>query len=347
MESGGGLAPAEPALYLIGEASSRRTAYMEQAARQQGISMRLIPWADFGREPDAGRLRGAPVKIDPPVFSTVCLEQMRTELEAYIRLLEKLEESDCQFLNTPRALIRLLDKKKSKQCLLEQGIAVTRMSDSEPASVAQLLDWMRENRCYGVFIKPRYFSGAAGTAALRLHPVRGDMVLYTSCQLEERRLINTKRLYQMRDRADIQNLLTRLLSLECVLERWHPKALVHGKSFDLRVVYQFGHIAHMVARCGDGPVTNLHLNNRALDAGALDLSPQTMREIDRLCASAMEPFEGLSMAGLDILLEKNTLRPLVIEMNGQGDLIYQDIFHENRIYRHQAARMRQWLEEGK
>ncbi len=64
-----------------------------------------------------------------------------------------------------------------------------------------------------------------------------------------------------------------------------------------------------------------------------------MREIDRLCASAMEPFEGLSMAGLDILLEKNTLRPLVIEMNGQGDLIYQDIFHENRIYREQAYYM--------
>ena len=42
------------------------------------------------------------------------------------------------------------------------------------------------------------------------------------------------------------------------------------------------------------------------------------------------------MAGIDLLLEKGTLRPRVIEMNGQGDLIYRDIYGENRIYREQA-----------
>ena len=35
-------------------------------------------------------------------------------------------------------------------------------------------------------------------------------------------------------------------------------------------------------------------------------------------------------------LEKESLTPRIIEMNGQGDLIYQDIFNENTIYRRQA-----------
>ena len=46
---------------------------------------------------------------------------------------------------------------------------------------------------------------------------------------------------------------------------------------------------------------------------------------------------------MDILLEKGSLRPRVIEMNGQGDLIYQDIYDKNKIYRHQAEMMKEWL----
>ena len=45
------------------------------------------------------------------------------------------------------------------------------------------------------------------------------------------------------------------------------------------------------------------------------------------------------MAGIDILLERKTMRPLIIEMNGQGDLIYQDIFGENNIYREQVEKI--------
>lgn len=47
------------------------------------------------------------------------------------------------------------------------------------------------------------------------------------------------------------------------------------------------------------------------------------------------------MAGIDLLLEKGTMRPRIIEMNGQGDLIYRDIYGENRIYQEQIR----WLSE--
>ncbi len=63
-------------------------------------------------------------------------------------------------------------------------------------------------------------------------------------------------------------------------------------------------------------------------------------EIRCLCRDAMKLFPGLLSAGIDILLEKGTLRPRIIEINGQGDLIYQDIYAENTIYKQQVGEMR-------
>ncbi len=57
-------------------------------------------------------------------------------------------------------------------------------------------------------------------------------------------------------------------------------------------------------------------------------------------------YPGLASAGIDILLEKGSLKPRIIEMNGQGDLIYQDIFAGNVVYRHQAELMKAWVGEG-
>lgn len=330
-------------IVLIGDGGSKRTAFMKKAAESLGFPLRLLDWAAIGSEPDIGRLRGCAVKIDPPPAATASLEQMRAQLSGYIEVLQKLARAECYFFNPPEAILQLLDKKYSKQRLQEHGILATQMFMPEIEDTGQLLDFMRQSRCYGVFIKPRYFSGAAGVAALRIHPVRGEMVLYTSCRVEQGRLINTKKLYQMRDTPDIVRLLGLLLHLECVIERWHPKAEVGKKSYDLRAVYQFGHIAHIVVRCSQGPVTNLHLNNQALELGALRHSVQNMqgmvREVESLCRRAVALFPGLAMAGVDILLEKDTLRPRIIEMNGQGDLIYQDIYGKNKIYREQVEKL--------
>ncbi len=56
-----------------------------------------------------------------------------------------------------------------------------------------------------------------------------------------------------------------------------------------------------------------------------------------LCNRAMDCYPQLKSAGIDILLEKGSLKPRIIEMNGQGDLIYQDIYADNLIYRRQAG----------
>ena len=68
-----------------------------------------------------------------------------------------------------------------------------------------------------------------------------------------------------------------------------------------------------------------------------------VEEVERLCLQALACFPGLRSAGVDVLLEKGSLKPRIIEMNGQGDLIYQDIYQDNGIYGHQAEMMMDWL----
>ena len=139
----------------------------------------------------------------------------------------------------------------------------------------------------------------------------------------------------MEQSDDIRALLNEIFSLGVLIERWVPKQKYQNKSYDLRLVFQFDHIAFGVARQSNGPITNLHLNNQALPMEKLSLSDTTMCDLEQLCRSAMAQFDGIRCAGIDVLFEQHSGKPYIIEMNGQGDLIYQDIFHKNKIYREQ------------
>lgn len=134
--------------------------------------------------------------------------------------------------------------------------------------------------------------------------------------------------------------MEKILKLGCVVERWYAKAEYQGYSYDLRAVVQDGKMDFCLARLSEGPVTNLHLNNHPLEFKALGLSGTVAEELEELCRRGMEVFPGLRSAGIDILLEKGSLKPRIIEMNAQGDLIYQDIYGENVIYKRQAEMIR-------
>ena len=211
--------------------------------------------------------------------------------------------------------------------------------------VEQLLDAMERHRVFQVFLKPVYGSGAAGAAAFRWQPHSGRVVLYTCGMVDSvtGRLVNTKRLRKFTDKNQVFSMVGRLLELDCVAERWYAKAEHDGFSYDLRAVVQDERMDFLLARLSSGPITNLHLNNHPLSGEELGLPSHIMDEVEQLCIRAAECFPGLRSAGIDILLEKGSLRPRIIELNGQGDLIYQDIFDKNKIYRHQAEMMKEWM----
>lgn len=335
---------------LIGDSSSKRTLFFEKAAKALDVPFRVVDWEALTETSALDLFEGAAVKIDPPSYSIVHLSQMKEQLEAYQRTLRHLAKADCAFFNSPETICRMLDKRETNRRLKAREILVTDMFPEEIKTADQLEETMREKHCYSVFVKPSCFSGAAGVAAFRMHPRSGNRKLYTSCRLERGRLVNTKKLTCMEESVRIRRMLDELLALGCVVERWHPKAEFQGKSYDLRIVFQFGHIISMVARQSRGPITNLHLNNQAMSVDELGLGETIRQKIASVCKDAWEAFSGISvadsasklifnganMAGIDLLLEKGTMRPRIIEMNGQGDLIYQDIYNENRIYLEQV-----------
>jgi len=322
-------------IYLIGTKGSRRTEYFKKAADDCHAEMEFIDWSEA-----AGKdLSGGVVKFDPPSYSVSNLYEMNEQVTLYCSKLRGLERAGCTFLNMPEGVEAVLDKCRCKQVLEENNIPVTNLLAGSVSTLEQLEEVMDRHRAFSVFIKPVFCSGAAGVVAYRRFPGKGREIAYTSCRLFQGELINTKTLYRMEKQEEIRLLLQAVLSLGAVVERWHPKASFMGKSYDIRVVWQFGGIQFMVARQSKGPITNLHLNNSPLDWKKLNLPEQTLKEIGQLCKNAMKLFPGLSVAGIDILLEKGTLRPKIIEINGQGDLIYQDIFYDNVIYKRQIEEM--------
>ncbi|MDO4167922.1 MAG: STM4014 family protein [Eubacteriales bacterium] len=336
-------------LILVGDPGSKRTEYftkaVDQVAQELHLSVdyQVLSW----QEGTAERLRGAVVKLDPPPVFDADFLQMHHSLKGYQEHLAALQSSaggepeKIRFLNSPQAILTALDKGTCKQMLMEHGIPTTRSLCGKRIykDIDQLHRIMCREHTYSVFLKPVDHSGAAGIVAYRWNPQREISHAYTSVCLEGNHLVHTKRIRHLTGQEQIEPILRQLLKGEILVEKWYPKAEYRGNKYDLRVVWQFGRSAYMVGRQSKYPITNLDLNNHALPLECLQLSGTTLQEIRQLCDDTMACFADMSVAGIDVMLDKNTCKPRVIEVNGQGDLLHQDIYQENQIYREQVERM--------
>lgn len=335
---------------LLGNKGTKRTIYFEKAARRVGLPLLFLEW-DTWRQQGFGESGELMVKIDPPVWTSCRLSCLNGLTASYRRDLLRLqqESASVRFLNEPRLLMALLDKRKCKQTLWAAGLPVTQTVSLTGRDSASLLLRMKEEHVFQVFLKPVSGSGAAGVTAFRYQPASGRMAAYTCAMPVPSAsgcdLINTKKLRRFTEPAQILPLLDALLSLDCIVERWYPKAESNGFSYDLRAVCQEENVDFLLARLSKGPITNLHLNNHPMAASELGLLPSVISSIEEVCRSACRCYPGLKSAGIDLLLERGSLKPRIIEMNGQGDLLYQDIYEDNRIYDHQARMMKRWCDQ--
>lgn len=338
---------------LLGNTDTKRTTYFRQAAVQAGLPVLFVDWKEIPLWEENQMLQGEYlIKIDPPLWDSCRLEELGQLAQSYreqlCRLSEAAKSRRLEFLNDPIAIGQLLDKRECKRKLEQAGLSVTRLLEQGQQGIRtaqQLLCAMQRSGVYQVFIKPVNGSGAAGVSAFRWQPKTGRMALYTCALLHpESGFVNTKRLRHFARTEEVTVYLDRILALDCVVERWYAKAEYERCSYDLRAVVLDGKIEYLLGRLSRGPVTNLHLNNHPLEAGKLGIPERVQEEIAILCKKATNCFAGIRIVGIDILLEKGSLRPRIIEMNAQGDLIYQDIFLENRIYRKQVQMMREWME---
>lgn len=328
-------------IHLIGQKETKRYDYFFKACSEMGaklefwdINSSLVPFMEAFSVRDC-------IKIDPPKYESSDLRKLNELVSGYKSQLDELEAIDgAKFINTPSAIWKTLDKKCCKKILQENGICTTPMLDADFASLDELKVYMMENKIYSVFIKPRFGSGAAGVIAYRLHPGTGEELIQTCIRQVGDSYQNTKKIQKTKDKNIIKTLIDFMISQDAIVEKWIPKPKIGDSVYDLRVVFQFGKIDYILARESAGSaITNLHLNNQALDLSELDLTQQVISDIYELSQRAVSYIDGLQSAGIDILLNGKTKKPMIIEINAQGDLLYKDIFKENMIYKNQVKKI--------
>ena len=328
-------------IHIFGNSDSKRYHYFKKACTEKDIE--LIFWSIQDENPLFYKTynAGEPIKIDPPVYETSEINQLNDLAKKYHETLIKLETiKDAKFLNTPSSIWKTLDKIYCKKQLQNCNIATTPILQGDYKDYTSLKESMKKSKIYKVFIKPRYGSGAAGIMAYKWNPNNDMEILETCLKTENNIFFNTKNLFRYSKNVDIKNLIDFILKEDAIVEHWIPKDVYKNSVYDLRVVYQYGKIDFIVGRGSKvGAITNLHLNNEVIDIKALELSQETMDEIAKICNLIAQKFSGLNSFGVDILLTHKTRKPIVIEVNGQGDLIYKDILNENKIYKTQIANL--------
>lgn len=332
---------------LIGTEGGKQRHYFEKAAALAGIPVDFLDWKhmtkleDFYlRKEDLGQYV---VKIDAPVWGSCCLEELDLLTEEYDRRLHQLSHLPVGgFWNHPHDIAEVLDKRKCKNRLLLEQVPTTKLYQEAFSEKEALFAFLSENRISQVFVKPVKGSGAAGVVALRYARDTGRLVLYTCAALEGGHIYNTRKMYRL-EGGDARCFLDSLLKLDCVVERWHGKATYQGYCYDLRVVVQDGQVDYILPRLSRGPITNLHLNNHSMAFQDLQLDRRTVEHIQEVCLRAAGCYPGLRSIGMDVLLEKETLVPRIIEMNAQGDPLHRDAYGENRIYGRQVAILKEIL----
>ena len=332
-------------IILIGEEDSKRTEFFLKAAETQQIPVGFYAWSEWKNKD----IEGGVVKIDPPSFHAYNILTLSDKIKEYQAQLFELEEmgkkKGIRFLNPPSEILQLLDKVACKEKLEEHHVAVTTMVAKNVKDYTELKERMVEKKLRSVFLKPVYGSGAAGIVALSMNPVNRKVVAYTAACVEGDVLFQQKNIRKITDEKEVERIVNGIASLETIVERWYPKATLEGEPFDFRVLWQFGRVEYMVARKSATPITNLHLNNGAVSLEDALQNEESwnqgniQKDIERVCEEAMALFPNVHVAGLDVMLDKKTGKPRIIEINGQGDLLYQDIYGENIIYRNQIVKM--------
>lgn len=321
---------------VVANEESRRTANFIKAGKRAGVETRFITYDEL--EKHLTNYQNTLIKLEPPLYHESGFTAHQTLCKAYIARLEHIarleKKQTVRFLNDPQAIIHALDKAKSKEQLA--GLRLTPLISSSVETFDSLINLLTKEKCYNVFVKPRFGAGAGGIMALRYNEPKGQLVAYTTLARNHSLIYNTKRINRLTNPKEIALLANTVLKTDALVEKWLPKDTINGENYDLRVVCLANRVEHIAVRCSKGAITNLHLNNKALPYPSLGLPLSLTKEIEALSTQATA-LSSLHYAGIDILIEKDTLLPHIIEVNGQGDHIHQDIHNKNSIYRKQLT----------
>jgi hypothetical protein len=323
---------------VVGNPANRRVGLFTAAVRAAGLpAPDVLAWRDVlageCTVPD-----GAYVRVDSPGEDAVVDRLLRGPdadphrvegggawYRAFTAGLRRLDDavtaaSGARLLSDIGDIAVMFDKRRCHAVLDDAGVAVP------PAlggvhGYDGLRDRMSDKGWSRVFLKPAHGSSASGVVALTAHGAR--VAATTSVAMTaERRLYNSLRVRTYRD-DDVKALVDALCADPVHVERWFPKASLHGRTVDLRVVVVAGRATHAVVRASRHPMTNLHLGGARIDVADMRvvIGEQVWREWIATCERAAAVFSRTLTVGVDLLPGLGWRRHVVAEVNAFGDLL--------------------------
>ncbi|MBD0400429.1 STM4014 family protein [Flammeovirga sp. EKP202] len=248
-----------------------------------------------------------------------------------------MKKENVRFINTPTAILQMFDKKNAHQILLEHHVAKTKFLGTV-RNYEELQQMMNQAKEHQVFIKLAHGSSSSGVMAYRRSKSRE--VLKTSVEIDKSSaLYNSLNISTYRDATKIELIINQLAKEHLIVEKWEPKATFNNKVFDLRLVVIDQKVEHVVMRSSTSPMTNLHLGNERGDLnGLIDyLGNEKWEEIKQTAIQAVKSFQGAMVAGVDLMVQSNSHKVKIIEVNAFGDLVPRIVNSEGRTtYEEQA-----------
>lgn len=120
---------------LLGNPDTKRTQYLQQAAKETGLPLAFVDWKEW-RDGLSKLLRqdapdGILLKIDPPLWESCILGELDGLAGSYQLQLQEIgqmaESYGIEFFNHPAAITALLDKGACKETLAHAGLPVTEL----------------------------------------------------------------------------------------------------------------------------------------------------------------------------------------------------------------------------
>ncbi|MGW0247577.1 STM4014 family protein [Nocardia goodfellowii] len=327
-----------PALTIVGIPGNRRVTGFQDALRRAGIpAARVVSWLDV-LEGRAEFHRGELVRLDSPGEDPRVERILRdaedpTRVEGsalwYQRFLAAARglPAEVRLLDDPEDLAVLFDKRLCHGVLSDAGVPVPAAPTSgrDAPGVRGWVDvrtLMADAGLARVFVKLAHGSSASGVLAIAT--ASGGRIRATTSVRRDPRggLFNSLRVATYSNEAEVGAIVDALAPDGLHIERWLPKAALHGRTADLRVVVVDGRATHAVVRTSRWPMTNLHLGGARGDlAVARTAIGGNWPEALAICERAAACFPGFSRVGVDLLPAPGWRRFAVGEVNAFGDLL--------------------------
>jgi hypothetical protein len=164
-------------------------------------------------------------------------------------------------------------------------------------------------------------TGSSASGIVVLHPNHRGRPMYgiTSLVGIDGRFYNTRLLRRVAG-DDLERAVNFLLAEGAIVQRGVPMAQIDGQNFDVRVVCVGGKPVASIFRLSPNPMTNLHLGGRRGDWDRCRAAVPTRQWLDALdyCTEAAGCFDSV-VAGVDVVFERSSHRPVVLEVNAFGD----------------------------